>query len=860
MTNALRPLFNQIPHCLYRDQFHLKRRLQQLAKRQNAKQEADKELEKLRQAIIESAAKRLWRQNNLPTPEFPEDLPVSEHRDDIIKALLENQVIIVAGETGSGKTTQLPKICLQAGRGVSGLIGCTQPRRIAARSIANRIASELKSDVGHTVGYQVRFHDKISENSYIKLMTDGILLAEIQRDRFLNAYDTLIIDEAHERSLNIDFLLGYLKQLLPRRPQLKLIVTSATIDTTRFSKHFNNAPVIEVAGRSYPVEVRYRPPHTQVEEGDKSSNKTQRKAEIDRLQAILDATDEVARSPFNGDMLIFLSGERDIRETAEALRKHHPPNTEILPLYARLSSSEQDRVFKPGKQRRIVLATNVAETSLTVPRIHAVIDPGLARISRYSVRSKVQRLQIEPVSQASANQRKGRCGRIAAGLCIRLYTEEDFEQREAFTPPELLRTSLAAVILKMLELRLGEVEDFPFLEAPEGRAINDGFRQLEELGAVNKQRQLTHIGKQLARLPIDPRLGRMLIAAKDTLCLPEMLIITSALSVQDPRERPLEAQQAADEAQAQFADEKSDFLSYLKLWDFYQTQSRHLSQNKLRKLCRKHFLSWLRMREWIDIYRQLHTLLADMGWLQKHDKASAKASAEEEREIPYQPLHQALLSGLLSHIGFQHEQEQFLGARGIKLAIFPGSGLFKKKPKWMVAAELVETSKLYGRCVAKIEPEWIEQVAGALCRHNYFEPHWEKRRAQVAAFERVTLYGLTLVAKRKVSYGKIDPQTSREIFIREALVNQHFHTRQIFFKHNQQLIADIENLEHKARRQDILVDEQRLYEFYDKHIPEHIYSGPAFEKWYKKKCNPEKTPAAFGKSRLDATQRQRNYR
>jgi len=796
-------LFQLLPNTLRRDQHRFQQRLKGL------KPNDEPALLKLAEEINQSISKKQQRITNLPIPHFNEDLPINAHREIIIEAIQKHQVIVIAGETGSGKTTQLPQICLMAGRGIAGFIGCTQPRRIAARSIANRISQELQVEMGQAVGFKIRFHDRVNENTYIKLMTDGILLAEISSDRFLEQYDTIIIDEAHERSLNIDFLLGYLKLLLEKRKDLKIIITSATIDTARFAQHFN-APVIEIEGRNYPIEVRYRPLFEQTGEMP---------IEKDLQQAILEATDEIASSSYQGDILIFLSGERDIRETTESLRKHHPPHTEILPLYGRLSSSEQDRVFKPNEKRRIVLATNVAETSLTVPRIRAVIDPGFARLSRYSIRSKVQRLLIEKVSQASANQRKGRCGRISNGLCIRLYSELDFVQRPEFTLPEILRTSLAAVILKMLDLKLGNIEVFPFLEPPEKRAISDGFKHLEELSAVDKQKNLTTIGKQLATLPIDPRIGRMILAAKEQHCLHEILIIAAALSIQDPRERPLEYQQAADNAHRQFQNEQSDFLSYLNLWNFYAENLKHLTKNKLKKLCQENFLSFLRMQEWIDIHQQLFTVVKEHGW------------KINELEATYEQIHRALLVGLLSHIAMKIDQD-YVGARGLKLNIFPASVLFKKKPKWIIAAELVETARLYARCVAKIEPEWIEESAKHLYKKIYFEPHWEKRSAQVTAFEQISLYGLPIIAKRKINYGAIDPLISREIFIREALVNGDWQTKYDFYKHNQQLIKSIEEMEHKTRCQDILVDDQKVYDFYASHIPLGIYSGITFEKWY----------------------------
>ena len=771
--------------------------------------------------IERSLKRRQMRALNLPEPQFPDDLPVSIRRDDIAAAMTAHQVIIVAGETGSGKTTQLPKICLSLGRGVAGVIGCTQPRRIAARTIAQRVSSELNSPLGHAVGYKVRFSDRLNADTYIKFMTDGILLAETQGDHFLEAYDTIIIDEAHERSLNIDFLLGYLKRLLPKRPDLKLIITSATIDTQRFSAHFDQAPIVEITGRTYPVEVRYRPLSGDDEEKDRNV-----------IQGILDAVDEITKYSHQSDILIFLSGERDIRETAEALRKHPLHHAEILPLYSRLSASEQNRVFAPSAHQRIILATNVAETSLTVPGIKAVIDVGLARISRYSLRNKVQRLPIEEISRSSADQRKGRCGRIAPGLCIRLYSEENYQLRSEFTVPEILRTSLASVILKMLSLRLGDIEDFPFVEPPNSKMINDGFKLLTEFCAVNDDRELTEIGWQLGKLPIDPRIGRMILAAKKEQCLTEVLIIASALSIQDPRERPMDAQQAADMAQKKFVDKQSDFLSYLKIWDFYHENAQHLSKNKLRHLCHEHFLSYLRMREWQEVHQQLQHFIKESGW------------KVNEIAATYDHIHQALLTGLLGNIAFKIEIEQkkqvkkitveeYLGARNTKPYLFPGSALFKKQPKWMMAAELVETTRLYARCIATIKPEWIEQAAGHLCQHHYFEPHWEKRRAQVGAYEKVILYGLTLVAKRNVNYGPIDPKLSREIFIRSALVEGEYYCTAPFFQHNRELFNDIEALEHKSRRQDILVDEEQIYAFYDARVPEGIYNGKAFEKWLK---------------------------
>ncbi len=760
-------------------------------------------------------ARRLER---LPNPTYQDDLPVHARREEIKKVIDQHQVVIICGETGSGKTTQIPKICLELKRGVNGLIGHTQPRRIAARTVAARIASELNSPLGQVVGYKIRFTDKVSSDSYIKLMTDGILLAETQGDPLLQAYDTLIIDEAHERSLNIDFLLGYLSQVLVKRPDLKLIVTSATIDAQRFSKHFNDAPVIEVTGRLYPVEICYRPLMADDEEdGDLQS-------------AILASVDELmARG--SGDILVFLPGEREIRETAESLRKHHFDHSRsgispinVLPLFARLSVAEQEKVFQPeGNTRRIVLATNVAETSLTVPGIHYVIDAGLARINRYSYRNKVEQLLVEKISQASANQRAGRCGRIANGVCMRLYSEQDFQGRPEFTDPEILRSSLAAVILRMKALKIGDIEDFPFLEAPSARMISDGYQLLAELGAVDENKVLTALGWRLSKFPIDPRVARMILAAKQENCLHEILIIASALSLQDPRDRPFEHQAAADQAQRRFIDERSDFLSYLKLWEFFDDQIKH--KKSIRKLiahCRELFLSYRRLREWREIHGQLHVLISELGL--------------KPNEVPagYDEIHRALLAGLLGNIGFKTEKEgEYLGARGIKFAIFPGSALKKGKTKWVVAAELVETTKLYARCVARIDPNWLERIAGNLCKRHYFDPHWEKKQAQVIAYERVTLYGLMIVPKRPVHYGSINRLEAREIFIRSGLAAGEFVTQAAFFAHNQALVHEIEELEHKARRQDVLVDEQQIFAFYDAIVPQHIVNGAAFEKWRK---------------------------
>ena len=699
------------------------------------------------QAVADSTDDCQRRRQRLPVPDFPPELPVSAHRAEIAAAIAEHQVTVVCGETGSGKTTQLPKICLELQRGVAGLIGHTQPRRIAARSVAARIAEELKSEPGNLVGHKIRFNDHVGADAYVKLMTDGILLAETQGDPLLYAYDTIIIDEAHERSLNIDFLLGYLKNLLPRRPDLKLIITSATIEPARFSRHFGAAPIVEVPGRTYPVEVRYRPLASEDEDG----------RDRDMQQAILDAVDEVSRVGA-GDILVFLAGEREIRETAEALRKHHPAHSEVLPLFARLSAQEQQRVFQPHRGRRIVLATNVAETSLTVPGIRYVIDPGFARISRYSYRTKVQRLPVERISQASADQRKGRCGRVGPGVCIRLYGEDELSGRPEYTEPEIQRTNLAAVILQMAALELGDIAEFPFVDPPDRRYVNDGYRLLLELGAMDAERRLTRLGRKIARLPVDPRLSRMIFAAVEEQCLHEVLIITSALSVQDPRERPADAREKADAAHRPFHDESSDFLGFRRIWDFYHKHARHLSRNKLRKLCRESFLSYVRLREWHDIHQQLLGLMHDMGVRRNGDPAS------------YAQVHRALLAGLLGGVGLKREEREYAGARNTRFQIFPGSGLARRGPKWIMAAELVETSRLYGRTAARIEPGWVESVGSHLVRRSYEEPRWESRRARVVATEKVTLYGLPVVPGRRVNYGAINATEARDIFILHALV------------------------------------------------------------------------------------------
>ncbi|MEX2198408.1 MAG: ATP-dependent RNA helicase HrpA [Burkholderiales bacterium] len=735
---------------------------------------------------------------------FDPALPVSQKREEIARAIAAHQIVIVCGETGSGKTTQIPKILLEMGRGEHKQIGHTQPRRIAARSVAARIAEELKVELGTLVGYKVRFTDKVGKTTRIKLMTDGILLAETQGDPELRAYDTIILDEAHERSLNIDFLMGYLKRLLPKRPDLKVVITSATIDAEKFSKHFDGAPVIEVSGRLYPVEIRYRPV------GGDEEDTTRDEEE----QALGDAVEELFREG-TGDVLVFLPGEREIRDAAAILAKRNLKGAEILPLFGRLSAAEQDRVFHPKGARRVVLATNVAETSLTVPRIRYVVDAGQARVKRYSYRNKVEMLRVENISQAAAQQRAGRCGRVANGICIRLYGEDEFKARPAYTDPEVLRSSLAAVILRALSLNLGRVEDFPFLDAPEQRALTDGYGLLAELGAVDEENRLTDVGRELARLPLDPRVGRMLIAARAEGCLDQVLVIAAALSVQDPRERPLDKQAAADQRHARFADERSDFLAFLKLWKLQGEQG-------LRRLCRENFLSYPRLREWRDVHAQLEAVVGELDW--------QRSSVKPEKPEGYRAIHRALLAGLLGNLGLQDADHAYTGARGIKFRVHPGSGT-KKPGKWIVAAELVETTRLYARTVATIDAQWLEELGGHLLKRHRDNPHWEKQRAQVVAVERGTLYGLPVYTQRRVHYGPHDPVLSREIFIRSALVEGEFDTRAAFFAHNRRLIADIERMEHKQRRPDILVDDELIRAFYDARIPEGIHNGADFEKW-----------------------------
>ncbi|WP_328397373.1 ATP-dependent RNA helicase HrpA [Nocardia sp. NBC_00416] len=919
------------------------------------------DLTRVESEITAAEARIAARHAALPVITYPEQLPVTARRDDIAAAIAAHQVVVVAGETGSGKTTQIPKICLELGRGIRGAIGHTQPRRLAARTVAERIAAELDTELGDTIGYTVRFTDHAAEHTLVKLMTDGILLAEIQRDRLLRAYDTIIIDEAHERSLNIDFLLGYLKQLLPRRPDLKIIITSATIDPELFARHFADAsgtpaPIVEVSGRSYPVEVRYRPlalPAPAAEDEEEEHRPVDR----DPVDAICAAVTELFAEG-DGDVLVFLSGEREIRDTADALNDLKLSRTEILPLYARLSAAEQHRVFAAHTGRRVVLATNVAETSLTVPGIRYVVDPGTARISRYSMRTKVQRLPIESISQASARQRAGRCGRVADGICIRLYSEDDFESRPVFTDPEILRTNLAAVILQMTALGLGEIERFPFVEAPDNRAVRDGVALLEELGALARRAPeqrvsesatpadqdsgtadsgadsaeqgasgavrssgsgrpstsgpvLTPTGREMARLPVDPRMGRMLVEAHRTGCLADVLVIVAALSIQDVRERPADHQQAADAQHARFLVPNSDFLAYLRLWEYLTGQRRTLSANRFRRMCREEFLHYLRIREWQDLYGQLRTITKGMGW-SLHGVTTGSAARDEsgpaaqparpaesrrrrggakpeqdrpgtERAVsaaaapgprpveemtpdtdPWDAnaIHQALLSGMLSHIGVREaESREFLGARNAKFMVFPGSALAKKPPRWVMAAELVETSRLWGRIAARVEPEWAEHLAGDLAKRIYSEPHWSSKRGAARAYERVTLYGVPLVTGRPVDYGRIDPEVSRELFLRHALVQGEWQTRHEFFHRNRALLDDIADLEHRARRRDILVDDEVLFEFYDRRVPADIVSVRHFDSWWKTAARQDPHQLDFttdtvvneGADRLDPT-------
>jgi ATP-dependent helicase HrpA len=862
--DAVDELRAALPDLSLRDELRLSRRLDGLVHRgrrgDSRRKSADTrttdpqaELDRITAEVASGRARMERRRASVPTLSYPPELPVSQRKDDLLAAIRDHQVVILAGETGSGKTTQLPKICLELGRGVRGLIGHTQPRRLAARSVAERIAEEVGTELGDTIGYTVRFTDQVSDNTLVKLMTDGILLAEIQRDRLLTKYDTLIIDEAHERSLTIDFLLGYLKQLLPRRPDLKVIITSATIDPQAFSRHFDDAPIVEVSGRTYPVEVRYRPLVITAyeDEEDEEGEEVVR----DQIQAVCEAVEELAQEG-PGDVLVFFSGEREIRDAADALRKTVGPTTEIVPLYARLSAAEQHKVFAAHTGRRIVLATNVAETSLTVPGIRYVVDPGTARISRYSYRTKVQRLPIEPISQASANQRKGRCGRLSDGICIRLYDEEDFESRPAFTDPEILRTNLASVILQMTALELGEVSAFPFLEPPDPRQIKDGVSLLQELNAIDPaqedpRKRLTPLGRTLAQLPVDPRLARMLVEADRNGCLPDVLVIVAALSIQDVRERPTEHQQAADQSHARFKDQRSDFLSYLNLWNYLITLQHEVSSSRFRRQCMAEFLHHQRIREWQDLHGQLRQVLRSAGITTSVPSARAAGEAlaasgdddgDDEVVAGGEPvdnatadrIHLSLLAGLLSQVGLKEgETREYLGARGARFTIQPGSALVRATPRWVMVGELVETTRLWGRTAARIDPLWIERLADHLVKRSYSEPRWERKRGSAVATERVTLYGIPVIAARTVPYGKVDPELSRELFIRHALVEGDWRTNHPFFHENRRLVDDVENLEDRARRRDILVDDDTLFDFYEQRVPADIVSTAHFDSWWK---------------------------
>ncbi len=824
--------------CMSRDRFRFSRQLKNIEQRRRKGKSVDRDLQRLATQALASEALVAKRRQLLTPLSFPEALPVSARREEIRDAIADNQLIIIAGETGSGKTTQLPKICLEMGRGITGLIGHTQPRRIAARTVAQRIAEEVNTPLGELVGYQVRFQDHSNDNTLVKLMTDGILLAEIQHDRFLNRYDTLIIDEAHERSLNIDFLLGYLKQLLPKRPDLKVIITSATIDVERFSKHFNDAPVIEVSGRTWPVEINYRPLFEDEE----------------LASGIANTLEELLRLPQRGDVLVFLSGEREIREAAKEIRQRNFPHLDVLPLYARLSLAEQTKVFKAHRGTRVVLATNVAETSLTVPGIRYVIDSGYARVSRYSYRTKVQRLPIEAVSQASANQRSGRCGRVSEGVCVRLYSEQDFLQRPEFTDPEIVRTNLAAVILQMMRLGIGSVREFPFLEPPDSRLINDGFLLLKELDAVDGQERLTPTGKPLSQFPVDPRMGRMLLAGAEQGSLREVLIIVAMLSIQDPRERPADKRQAADEKHRQWLDKDSDFMSILNLWQHFEEQRQALTRNQFAKYCKKSFVSYLRMVEWRDLHHQLHTACRELGLEYK------KQPADAER------IHKALLTGLLSHIGFRHESREYLGTRNRKFHVFPGSGLAKKPPKWVMAIELLETTRLFAHHCASFNEEWLPELAAHLVKKSHSEAHYHAARGQVMAYEKQSLYGLTIVERQKVEFGKIDGKQARAVFIQSALVEGLYgnsrsggrrgssNKKVAFFAHNTAILNDLHELEDRLRRRDILADESALQQFYDEILPVDIIGLASFERWRKRA--EQSQPQLLYVSREQLTQNQ----
>ncbi len=836
-TTDVRALRARLDGLTIRDAAQLGRRLRQL------RTPTTPQLQRIEERIAAAEALVASRLAAVPAISYP-DLPVSERRDEIAAAIAANQVVIVAGETGSGKTTQLPKICLELGRGIRGTIGHTQPRRLAARTVAARIAEELATPLGEAVGYTVRFTDQASDRTLVKLMTDGILLAEVQRDRRLLRYDTLIIDEAHERSLNIDFLLGYLRQLLPRRPDLKVIVTSATIEPERFAQFFSGAPIVEVSGRTYPVEIRYRPLEVTVSAGggedpDDPDHEVVRTELRDPTEAIIDAVAELESEP-PGDVLVFLSGEREIRDTAEALRTVTDPNhTEVLPLYARLPTAEQQKVFQPGRTaRRIVLATNVAETSLTVPGIRYVVDPGTARISRYSRRTKVQRLPIEPISQASAAQRAGRSGRTAPGVCIRLYSEEDFESRPRYTDPEILRTNLAAVILQMAALGFGDIEGFGFLDPPDARSVRDGVALLQELGAFDRAGELTDVGRRLAQIPVDPRLARMIVQAQSEGCVRELLVLAAALSIPDPRERPTDREEAARQKHARFADEHSDFTSYLNLWRYLSEQRKERSGSSFRRMCRDEFLHYLRIREWQDLVGQLRGICRDIGITEQDEPAEPAA------------VHAALTAGLLSHVGMREtDGRTYEGARNAKFVLAPGSVLTRRPPRWVVVADLVETSRLFGRTAARIEPDTVERVAGHVVARSYSEPHWDAERGAVMAFERVTLYGLPLVARRRVGYAQVDPEAARDLFIRHALVEGEWQTKHHFFGDNARLRAELAELEDRARRRDLLVGDEEIFAFYDARIPADVVSSRHFDGWWRKERH--RTPDLLTMTRND---------
>jgi ATP-dependent helicase HrpA len=837
ITSKLDKLFSDLyldsELCMYNDRIRFQLKARKI--RSMPPEQQLEALKKLSSEVMLAKQKLIKRQAQKLYINYPEQLPVSQRAEDIVSAIKSNQVVIVAGETGSGKTTQLPKICLQAGLGCKGLIGHTQPRRLAARAVSQRIAEEMKVELGGVVGYQVRFTDQASDETLIKVMTDGILLAEIKRDRYLNKYDAIIIDEAHERSLNIDFLLGYLKRLLVKRPELKLIITSATIDVDRFSNYFANAPIFSVTGRSFPVDVYYRPAIQ--EEGDGANGGMSLISQItDTIEEIY--LEERKRSWGIGDVLIFLPGEREIREISIQLKHENWRDTEILPLYARLGNKDQNRVFQSHAGRRIVLATNVAETSITVPGIRYVIDPGTVRMSRYSVRSKIQRLPIEAISQASANQRKGRCGRVANGICYRLYSEDDFLNRTEFTDPEILRTNLAAVILKMMDSGIGEVSQFEFIDPPDNRLWSDGYKLLHELEAVDQKRKITKSGRQLAALPADPRLAKMLLSAATNGSLKEVLIIVSGLSIQDPRERPSDKQQAADQAHAPFKDPESDFMAFLNLWNIYEEERQNLSSNQLKRYCLKNYLSFMRMREWREIHRQLHLVLKEMKF------------TENKQEANYDSIHQALLSGMLGHVGRHEEKREYHGCRNRKFNLFPGSSLNKKRPKWVFSAEIVEIQQVYARNNAKIDPAWIEPLAPHLIKKSWSEPVWKSKRAQVIANEKVTLYGLEIISNRPVNFSKIDPIICRDIFIRSGLVDGEYKNNIGPIRKNRELIQKLEEMEDRTRRRDMLVDDETVYDLYQQIIPGHIVSGASFEKWFKKLSDLEKNKLSFTKQDL----------